>query len=179
MIIIRVNGKPAPQGSKRRFPNGGMVESSKAVGPWREAVRAETQRVTFTRPEGQPDRRYRTADGAVRVSVLFLLERPRGHYGTGKNAGSLRISAPARPATVPDIDKLARAVLDGIVAGGAIADDGLISDLHVSKDYCRPGELPGCEIRIEPAPCMAAVRVRFLVDDEEPSMPDQIPGAAL
>ena len=30
---------PAPQGSKRHIGKGRMVESSKRVGPWREAVR--------------------------------------------------------------------------------------------------------------------------------------------
>ena len=35
-----VLGTPAPQGSKRHVGGGRMVESSKLVGPWREAVKA-------------------------------------------------------------------------------------------------------------------------------------------
>ena len=37
MTIIRVDGVPAPQGSKIRTRYG-MREASKRVGPWREAV---------------------------------------------------------------------------------------------------------------------------------------------
>ena len=37
-----VHGLPAPQGSKRHVGKGVMVESSKYVKPWREAVKAET-----------------------------------------------------------------------------------------------------------------------------------------
>jgi crossover junction endodeoxyribonuclease RusA len=55
-VIIVVRGIPAPQGSKRHVGGGRMIESSRAVGPWREAVRAETQRVmTITGPAKRPD----------------------------------------------------------------------------------------------------------------------------
>ena len=39
VITIRVYGTPAPQGSKRHVGRGVMVESSKKVKPWREAVK--------------------------------------------------------------------------------------------------------------------------------------------
>ena len=50
-ITFEVYGQPAPQGSKRHVGGGRMIESSKAVAPWREAVKwaaieAMTQRVT-------------------------------------------------------------------------------------------------------------------------------------
>lgn len=168
MIIIEVKGRPAPQGSKRVFPNGGMVESSKAVGPWREAVRAQTQATMTARAAAG----WCDADGnagygrgvPVEVSILFLLARPRGHYGSGRNASTIRPAAPLRPATVPDQDKLARAVLDGITAGGAIANDSQVADSRVSKAYCLPGETPGCLIRVELAAASPVVG-RELFDD--------------
>ena len=42
MTFLRINvlGTPAPQGSKRHVGRGIMVESSRLVGPWREAVKA-------------------------------------------------------------------------------------------------------------------------------------------
>src|SRR5215472_3525905 len=101
VVHIRVNGRPAPQGSKRHVGNGRMIEMSKAVGPWREAVRAETQ-AAVTAP----------LDGAVGVSVLFWLPRPRSHYRTGRHADVVKPTAPRRPTGRPDLDKLARAVLD-------------------------------------------------------------------
>ncbi len=133
---IEVAGLPAPQGSKTRTPQGGMRESSRAVGPWREAVRAETQRACGTLGHaplpapGEP----------VAVEMTFYLPRPR--------------SAPRRvrwPAKRPDVDKLARAVLDGLVAGGAFADDGQVVWLGASKVFAGGGMPPGCVIYVQPA----------------------------
>ena len=133
MITIEVRGLPAPQGSKRHVGHGVMVESSKAVGPWREAVRAETQRVMRDHGDRPP------LEGALAITVTFELPRPRGHYGTGKNAGKLRTAAPRDPATKPDLDKLLRAVLDGLTAGGAWTDDAQVVRIGTVKRYGTPG----------------------------------------
>jgi len=37
-VEFTVLGVPAPQGSKRHVGRGVLVESSKALGPWRDAV---------------------------------------------------------------------------------------------------------------------------------------------
>ena len=138
MIVIEVRGLPAPQGSKRpvRFGNGkiGVVESSKAVGPWREAVRAETQRVV-----------KEPMAGAVLVRLVFTLARPKGHYRTGRYAHMLRPGVPHWHASTPDLDKLARAVLDGLTAGGAWKADSQVCHLEARKSYGVP---PGCRIEI-------------------------------
>jgi crossover junction endodeoxyribonuclease RusA len=130
---IRVNGIPAPQGSKQRFPNGGMRESSRAVGPWREAVRAEAQRAC-----GQPGHAPLPAPGQPTMIVLqFFLPRPR--------------SAPKSvvlPAKRPDLDKLVRAVLDGVVAGGALADDAQVTWLQAEKSFADDENPAGCSIEI-------------------------------
>lgn len=127
---IEVRGAPAPQGSKTVVRAGGkpggrpiLIESSKAAGPWREAVRAETQRV-ITFP----------LDGPVFISVTFRLARPKTLPKTAQY-----------PARRPDLDKLVRAVLDGLTMGGAWADDGQVVTLLSSKTY---GEIPGCTIRV-------------------------------
>ncbi len=134
MITIRVAGVPAPQGSKRHVGGGRMVESSRAVGPWREAVRAETQRVI----EATADPHYLAPFG-VQVTVKFTLPRPQGHYGTGSHATTIRPSAPRWPHRKPDLDKLIRAVLDGITQGGAIADDAQVVRIAAQKTYGTPG----------------------------------------
>lgn len=124
MITVQVNGVPAPQGSKRHVGGGRMVEVSRAVGPWREAVRTETQRVMGDRDP---------FDGAVCVLITFLLLRPK--------------SAPKRlvyPVKRPDLDKLARSVLDGLTAGGAFTDDSQVVVLMADKRY---GPRPGATIR--------------------------------
>ena len=126
---IFVSGTPAPQGSKRHVGGGRMVESSKAVGPWREAVRAETQRTVHGCPP---------IAGPVNVAVTFYVKRPAGHYGTGRNASTIKLSAPRRPSVKPDLDKLARAVLDGLTEGGAFGDDAQVVGLIAAKWYGTP-----------------------------------------
>jgi Holliday junction resolvase RusA-like endonuclease len=138
-VIIDVRGLPAPQGSKRHVGGGRTVEQSKAVGPWREAVRAETQRVLDWNWE--PGRGPLT--GPVRVALTFKMARPKSHFGTGRNAGNVKLGAPKRPAGQPDLDKLARAVLDGLTAGGAWKDDSQVVMLVAEKLY---GAGPGCRI---------------------------------
>src|SRR5690554_1458850 len=73
-LMVRVHGIPAPQGSKKYVGNGRMIESSKKVGPWREAVKAAILTATGHKPT--------TLDGAVQVDITFILPRPKGHYGT-------------------------------------------------------------------------------------------------
>ena len=137
MIKITVEGKPAPQGSKTRNRYGAIYESNKSVGPWREAVRAETQDVMAEfRPETTP----------VSVRIRFRLTRPRSHYGSGRNALTLKPSAPGCPTTKPDADKLARAVLDGLTAGGAYRDDSQVIHLEDWKVYA---DRPGADITIQ------------------------------
>lgn len=128
-----IAGTPAPQGSKRHVGRGIMVESSQKVRPWREAVKWAVVQA------GNP-----TLDGPVDLTLRFLLRRPDGHYGTGRNAGTLKASAPARPAVRPDLDKLARSTLDGLTDAGVIADDARIVTLHLEKRYT--DELAGCEV---------------------------------
>ena len=136
---FRVNGTPAPQGSKRHVGNGRMVEVSRAVAPWREAVRAESQRaLNGSGPLAGP----------VAVTAVFVLARPKGHYtrpGLFTKAGA----AQPFPAKRPDLDKLARAVLDGLVAGGTMADDAQVVSLNAAKVYARPDEAPGVLIEVE------------------------------
>ena len=143
-MVIRVSGRPAPQGSKRHVGNGRMVEMSKAVGPWREAVRAETQLEMWTQGRaGSP------LEGPVAVRLRFWLTRPASHYGTGRNKAVVKPSAPRRPAGRPDVDKLARAVLDGLTMGGAFADDSQVVELQASKWYVADGDAAGCVITVE------------------------------
>lgn len=128
MIAFFVAGLPAAQGSKRHVGGGKLIEMSKAVGPWREAVRAETQRTMLDF----------SLVGPLEVRLAFFLPRPA--------------SLPKKvqwPAKRPDLDKLARAVLDGLTAGGAWKDDGQVISLIATKEYAGPEDKPGCKIEVK------------------------------
>lgn len=129
-LVSVVYGTPAPQGSKTRMAHGGMVESSKAVRPWREAVRTDTVTAISNTDGYTPPR---SAD----VTVTFTLKRPATHYGTGRNAQRRKPDAPAHPNGRPDLDKLVRATLDALTDAGAITDDARVVALYAVK--CYPG----------------------------------------
>lgn len=133
---IEVPGIPAPQGSKRHVGNGIMVEASKSLPPWRDSVIWHTRQAC-----------REPLLGAVQVTILFAFPRPKSHYGTGRNAGTVKPGAPLFHAGRPDLDKLTRAVLDGLTQGGAYKDDGQVAALGCKKIY---GARPGCRITIEP-----------------------------
>lgn len=135
---FKVVGTPAPQGSKRAFTNkktgrARVVEASSKVKPWRADVRAAAEAAI----EGDPGELW---EAPVSVSLKFYMPRPKSHYGSGRNAGVVKESAPLFPASIPDVDKLARAVLDALT-GVVFADDKTVVRLSASKLYAtsRPG----------------------------------------
>lgn len=116
-LRIRVDGSPAPQGSKRHVGNGRMIESSKAVAPWRMAV-------AWTAHDAAVKQGWVCADGPVLVSMQFFLQPPQ-RMPKGRT----------RPTVKPDIDKLARSTLDALTTAGVFKDDAQVVVLSVSKDY--------------------------------------------
>jgi crossover junction endodeoxyribonuclease RusA len=64
-------------------------------------------------------------EGAVKVSIVFRMPEPKSNKRRW-------------PHVRPDVDKLARAVLDGLT-GAAFADDCQVVDLRASKVYGQPG----------------------------------------
>lgn len=146
LIEIVVRGIPGPQGSKRHVGGGRMIESSKKVKPWREAVVTEAVDVR----DGAP-----ALTGPLAVEMVFTLTRPKSHYRTGRNAHMLRDDAPARPASKPDTSKLLRSTEDALTTAGVYRDDALIVEyLRAAKVYANedPDALdsPGAVIRIYP-----------------------------
>lgn len=135
---ITVLGTPAPQGSKRHVGNGVMVESSKKVKPWRQDVKYAALEVI----NGQPP-----IPGPVDIEVTFFLARPKGHYGTGRNNGRLRMNAPNYPATKPDIDKLLRSTFDALGEAGVFVDDAQVVDVVMRKRFA-DGRPPGAVIDV-------------------------------
>ncbi len=121
-----VPGVPAPQGSKRHVGRGILIESSKAVGPWRERV------ALAVHGEGWPLR-----TDAIGMRLDFVLPRPRSAPKTRTLLATKR----------PDADKLARAVLDALT-GIAYVDDSQVIDLHSHKRIADAGERPGVAISL-------------------------------
>lgn len=136
MISFRVLGTPAPQGSKIRTRYG-MRESSQAVMPWREAVKA----AALVQKVGK-------ISGPVIVEMMFRFKRPANHYGTGRNRRRVKPTAPDYPTgrNRGDIDKLARATCDALTEAGVIDDDCMIAELIAVKVW---GPTQGASITVQ------------------------------
>jgi Holliday junction resolvase RusA-like endonuclease len=154
---IVVRGHPAPQGSKRHVGNGVMIESSKHVRPWREAVKAAALDVITTYPDyahlgpGYP------LDGPLVAIVFFTFARPKNHYRTGRNAHLLRDDAPPGPIGKPDLSKLLRSTEDALTDAGVWHDDArVIAYKSLAKVYAAPDagpyilDSPGAVIEVWP-----------------------------
>ena len=134
-----VMGVPAPQGSKSAFVRGGravVVDGSSTSGrakhkAWRQAV-ADAASDAAADVDG-----HGSFFGPTHVHVDFYLPAIK--------------SAPYRwlHTTRPDLDKLIRSTLDGLVDGGLLADDSLVYALGVAKHYAAAGHWTGAHIVLE------------------------------
>jgi Holliday junction resolvase RusA-like endonuclease len=135
MITITVIGIPGPMGSKRfvgtsKAGRGILIESSKKVKPWREAV------VFAAREMGKK------ISGPVGYSMVFSLPRP-------KSAPKSRIW----PDRKPDLSKLIRSTEDALTDAGTWEDDSRVISQGSGKVFAGSGQpdaldVPGCVIRI-------------------------------
>jgi crossover junction endodeoxyribonuclease RusA len=134
MITFSVVGHAQPQGSTKAFmPKGArypvVTSDNPNLGQWRQLVAHAAQPYAA----GGPLR------GGVVVLLTFSLQRPK--------------SLPKRVREhlkKPDIDKLARAVLDALT-GILFVDDSEVVRLTATKQYAAPHQPPGVLISI--APC--------------------------
>jgi crossover junction endodeoxyribonuclease RusA len=137
-LRITVHGRPAPQGSKRHVGRGILIESSKGLQPWRQAVTtaAHSTRQRHEHP-GYPE-------GPLTVTLTFLVPKPQV-------TTSARRRFPLLPWLRPDLDKLLRATFDALTDAGIWHDDAQVTTLHARKIYAQPGQPIGARITIQNA----------------------------
>ena len=111
--MFSVSGIPMSQGSMSVF-NGRIVhQKTKPLMAWRSII------YEACRDHMEP------LEGPVKVHVTFRMPEPKKHSRRW-------------PHVRPDVDKLARACLDGLT-GAAFADDCQVVDLRACKVYGEPG----------------------------------------
>ncbi len=83
--------------------------------------------------------------GPVVLGLEFNFLRPKAHYGTGRNAGKLKASAPCFHTKKPDLTKITRCIEDAMT-GIVYRDDSLIFD----HSPCRKGygDKQGCQVYV-------------------------------
>lgn len=114
MFTFSVEGIPATQGSKTLY-RGRMVESSKKLPAWRSAV------VLAAKHERMRNEQSTPFDEPLLLVIHIFLPRPT-------KPKWVRL-----PASKPDVDKLARAIMDALTIAGVIKDDALVCELCVKK----------------------------------------------
>ena len=129
-LAFAVQGVPIAQGSKRHVGRGRMIESSKKLRPWRALVTAEAKNALL----------YADWEACTKAPVMvrlyFTMPRPK------------RVPRERRcfPVTVPDLDKLQRAVFDACTDAGVWHDDSQVVIVHAHKRY---GIDPGVLVRVQ------------------------------
>jgi len=149
-IAFVIHDTPIPQGSKRNYGKGRIVENNhQRLQPWREAVKTKALNTMTELHGGEIKLPLFARDEPVNVEIIFTFTRPRTHYRTGRFADALKISAPHQHAGSPDLDKLIRGVLDALTAAGVWWDDRQVSRLIATKEFTNPRmPTPGATIRI-------------------------------
>lgn len=130
VIALEVRGDPIPQGSTKAFMRGGHVRTTSDnvnLKGWRQQVATAAQAAM----------RGDMALGPLRCDVEFRMKPPQAAINA---KGQLKEGR--HPVTKPDLDKLARAIMDGLT-GIAWKDDAQVVDLHVRKVY---GLQPGASV---------------------------------
>lgn len=154
-LVIRIPGHPAPKGSLRcrRDPSHRLIEDNKRTKPWRDSIAAWVTRKW-------PTDQYADKGQPIGAEVTFTLDRPRYHYGTGRNAQTIKERyTTARPVghDTGDADKLLRLVLDALQDTDVLPDDCAVVETTARKAYtggAGPDVLgyPGVVIRLYPVP---------------------------
>lgn len=122
MLQLVVYGTPVPQGSTKAFlPKGWkrpiITSDNTKLKPWRQAIVDEAR--GWAAKHGPW-----TREVALELYVVFYLRRPA--------------SAPRRvvePTKLPDLDKLVRAVGDGLTDAGVWTDDAQVVEISARKAY--------------------------------------------
>lgn len=149
-IKLFVPGLPQSRGSKRAFPfkrkNGKLGVAVSDNNPksrdWMAVVSDAINQELIRRIVACKF----PLSGPIGLRLTFVMPRPKAHYGTGKNAGVLKLTSPKYHTSKPDRGKLARAVEDALTLI-AYVDDSQVCCGPIEKVY---GDRPGVEIELTP-----------------------------
>ena len=83
--------------------------------------------------------------GPIILHCEFVFPRPKSHFGSGKNSGKLKNSAPDTHTKKPDVSNLIKFPED-ILNGSAWHDDSQIIEVVAKKRFCSNGEEPHTEL---------------------------------
>ena len=137
---LSVFGSPKPQPRPRAFvrktktgPPVARVFDAGTAENWKSRIAASAN---GKRPPGAP------LDCPIRVELRFIMPRPQSLRRKKDPAG------PIPHTKRPDVDNLAKAVLDCLSELGWWVDDTRVAELEATKEYASKEGVPGLELRV-------------------------------
>lgn len=131
-VYLRVPGEPRGQDRPRIDTRGRRPRTF--TDPRTEGYAAQVQAVWLA--AGQP----RLHAGPYRVHVVAHLKRPAGHFRRSGGLSAAGVRSP-RPTRKPDLDNVAKLVLDALASVAAIPDDAGVVELRCEKHWAPDGPL--------------------------------------
>jgi crossover junction endodeoxyribonuclease RusA len=130
LLTATIPGRPRPQGSLQLSRNPRTGREFAKYGA--ETVLHRNLTITELRRahNGAP-----IHPGPIGLHCVFNFARPKHHYGTGRNAGTLKPWAPTYMTSTPDLDKLLRLIGDALTIAEIITDDAVITAAHGEKRW--------------------------------------------
>lgn len=142
-----VAGTPIPQGSKRAWYNPAIKQVTMLEDAGSRHTSWRWELSSYAR-QAMSDAGWITPfEGPILCSLNFLMHRNIGHYGTGRNSKAVKRTAPSHPIVAPDVDKLARAVLDSLTSIVWV-DDAQVVRLTATKNYVERWEEEGVAVTV-------------------------------
>jgi len=130
MITVYIPGNPNAQ---KRHRDGRGFKYDPSAGDKKDFLTLCYQK----RPE-------KPFSGPLEVNILAVYQRPKNHYGTGKNSNILKPTAPYWKTTAPDKDNLEKFIYDAL-QGVFWVNDSLICMGSEKKIW---GDVPGVYLEI-------------------------------
>lgn len=87
-------------------------------------------------------------EGPIALELVFRLPRPKGHFGTGKNASRLKETAPHWHTSKPDLDNIEKALKDALSDIRVWRDDCQVCKVSKTKVYVHGLEAPLSDVVI-------------------------------
>lgn len=132
--------QPRPRAFARKMGNKyvARVYDADTADAWKQSVVAKCRELSSA-----PDHHYPRS--LVKVEIAFYFPRPKSHL---LSDGKLKLKAPSAHTQKPDLDNLAKAVLDAITESQRFwVDDSQIVSLRLTKQWTTGR--PGCAIEIQ------------------------------
>lgn len=145
-LTVKIFGPPVGMGSKRAFivkAKAQLVDANSAK------LRSFQAELKDALREAMHQDALNLMYGPVGLEVEVVMQRPKSHYGTGKNALVLKPDAPHWCQTKPDLDKVIRAVGD-CATGIVVMDDAQFASLgeSVKRYQSTWADTPGVRVTI-------------------------------